>query len=191
MNSEEMKATEVTPAADENEEMTSPKEEPEKKSEKVTYTVEEVRAMLQAEGDRRVSGARRKWEREMGDEIVSCAEERAREMTLELSAEAEELRAALAESEKKMARRERELRVMRGLDERSLPRGLLPLFMAVEEDREVELMESLSSAIAEEAKRQVIERLGAPAPIVVPKKRVPTDEEYRTLPVATLQRMMR
>lgn len=191
MNPEEMnqaEATEVviTPEADVTE-----KSEAEKADAKVVYTAEEVRALLQSEGDRRVSGARRKWEREMGGEIESAAKERARELTTELSAEAEGLRIALAEAERKMAHRERELNVMRGLDARSLPQSLLPLFMAAEEGSEEALMESLSAVIADEAARRVRDRLGAPAPSVPPKKRVPTDEEYRTLPVATLQEMLR
>lgn len=195
MNREEMKTADIIgDAADVAENVTDVQDiagEKEKEPKNVTYTAEEVRSLLQSEGDRRVSGARRKWEREMGDEIASAAEDRARELTSQLSAEADELRAALIETERKMAYRERELTVMRGLDERSLPKELLPLFMAAEEGTEVGLMESLSAAIAEEAARQVIERLGAPAPVISPKKRVPTEEEYRTLPVATLQEMLR
>lgn len=159
--------------------------------EKTIYTAEEVRALLQSEGDRRVSGARRKWEKEMGTEIESAAQSRARELTDQLNCEAETLRAALAEAEEKMAHRERELSVMRGLDSRALPQKLLPIFMAAEQGTEEELMDSLTAVIADEAARQVMERLSSPAPTVPPKKRVPTEEEFRTLPVAELQRMLR
>ena len=166
-------------------------ERAEKSEEKTLYTAEEVRALLQSEGDRRVSGARRKWEKEMGDEIESAAESRARELTDQLNSEKENLRVALAEAEEKMAHRERELSVMRGLDSRALPQKLLPIFMAAEQGSEEELMDSLTAVIADEAARQVMERLASPAPTVPPKKRVPTEEEFRTLPVAELQRMLK
>lgn len=155
------------------------------------YSEKEVRLLLQSEGDRRVSGARRRWEREMVGEIAAAAEIRARELTRELEERELELRESLEETRRLMAYRERELGVIRSLDSRSLPVKLLPVFMAVEEGTEEELMDSLSRVIEEEARSRVRDRLASPAPVLPPKKRLPTEEEYRTLPVATLQKMLR
>lgn len=155
------------------------------------YTADEVRTLLRTEGERLVESARRKWESEMSGEIGAAAKECAREMTSKLTREADGLRRALEEAERKMASRERELKLVCLLDSRGLSKKLLPLISAAEEGTEEALADELSAVISEEAARRVSERLRSPAPSLPPKRRVPTADELRTLPVAELQEMLR
>ena len=159
--------------------------------EQAVYTADEVRALLRTEGERLVESARRKWESEMSGEIGAAAKECAREMTSKLTREADGLRRALEEAERKMASRERELKLVCLLDSRGLSKKLLPLISAAEEGTEEALADELSAVISEEAARRVSERLRSPAPSLPPKRRVPTADELRTLPVAELQEMLR
>lgn len=160
-------------------------------AEQAVYTADEVRALLRTEGERLVESARRKWESEMSGEIGAAAKECAREMTSKLTREADGLRRALEEAERKMASRERELKLVCLLDSRGLSKKLLPLISAAEEGTEEALADELSAVISEEAARRVSERLRSPAPSIPPKRRVPTADELRTLPVAELQEMLR
>ena len=160
-------------------------------AEQAVYTADEVRALLRTEGERLVESARRKWESEMSGEIGAAAKECAREMTSKLTREADGLRRALEEAERKMASRERELKLVCLLDSRGLSKKLLPLISAAEEGTEEALADELSAVISEEAARRVSERLRSPAPSLPPKRRVPTADELRTLPVAELQEMLR
>lgn len=160
-------------------------------AEQAVYTADEVRALLRTEGERLVESARRKWEIEMSGEIGAAAKECAREMTSKLTREADGLRRALEEAERKMASRERELKLVCLLDSRGLSKKLLPLISAAEEGTEEALADELSAVISEEAARRVSERLRSPAPSLPPKRRVPTADELRTLPVAELQEMLR
>lgn len=85
------------------------------------YSAEEVRALLQSEGDRRVSGARRKWEKETEEAIAGEASKRAAELTASLEAERERLCAELEGERERSRQRERELEIVRLLGERDLP----------------------------------------------------------------------
>lgn len=162
-----------------------------KAAEKATYTADEVRALLQSEGDRRVAGAKKKWEKETEEKIAASAEEMARTMTDSLRAEADGLRRALGEAEAEMASRERELALMNKLGERGLPKELLPMILPTEAGTESDVIDAICRVIDGCAKREVEARLRSSAPAAASGKHMPTADEVRTLPVAKLAELMR
>lgn len=158
--------------------------------EKVSYSADEVKALLQAEGDRRVSGARRKWERESREATEAEARRIACEMTDELIRETEELHACLELEREKSHRREREISVMHSLEKRSLPVELLPLIMAVDEESTEETADTLSRIISECASRETEKRLLSSKPRASSKGICLSSEEILNTPVAKLQELM-
>lgn len=158
---------------------------------KATYTADEVRALLQSEGDRRVAGAKKKWERETEEKIAATAAGMAADMTESLRAEADGLRRALGEAEAARAARERELSLVAALGERGLPRSLLPMILPAEAGTETALIDALCAVVDGMAKREVEARLKSCAPAAASGKRLPTADEVRTLPVAKLAELMR
>ena len=147
------------------------------------YSAEEVRALLQSEGDRRVSGARRKWEKETEEAIAGEASKRAAELTASLEAERERLCAEL-EGERERSR----LEIVRLLGERDLPATLLPLIMPARDCAEA--VGALADTVASLASRETKRRLSSDAPKAAEKGIKFTSEELRTIPVARLQEML-
>lgn len=154
----------------------------------VFYSAEEVRALLQSEGDRRVSGARRKWEKETEEAIAGEASRRAAELTASLEAERERLCAELEGERERSRQRERELEIVRLLGERDLPATLLPLIMPARDCAEA--VGALADTVASLASRETKRRLSSDAPKAAEKGIKFTSEELRTIPVARLQEML-
>lgn len=154
----------------------------------VFYSAEEVRALLQSEGDRRVSGARRKWEKETEEAIAGEASKRAAELTASLEAERERLCAELEGERERSRQRERELEIVRLLGERDLPATLLPLIMPARDCAEA--VGALADTVAVLASRETKRRLSSDAPKAAEKGIKFTSEELRTIPVARLQEML-
>ena len=152
------------------------------------YSAEEVRALLQSEGDRRVTGARRKWEKEAEEAIAGEASRRAAELTASLEAERERLCAELEGERERNRQRERELEIVRLLGERDLPATLLPLIMPARDCAEA--VGALADTVAALASRETKRRLSSDAPKVAEKGIKFTSEELRTIPVARLQEML-
>ena len=152
------------------------------------YSAEEVRALLQSEGDRRVSGARRKWEKETEEAIAGEASKRAAELTASLEAERERLCAELEGERERSRQRERELEIVRLLGERDLPATLLPLIMPARDCAEA--VGALADTVASLASRETKRRLSSDAPKAAEKGIKFTSEELRTIPVARLQEML-
>ena len=152
------------------------------------YSAEEVRALLQSEGDRRVSGARRKWEKEAEEAIAGEASRRAAELTASLEAERERLCAELEGERERSRQRERELEIVRLLGERDLPATLLPLIMPASDC--VGAVGALADTVAALASRETKRRLSTQAPKAAEKGIKFTSEELRTIPVARLQEML-
>lgn len=152
------------------------------------YSAEEVRALLQSEGDRRVSGARRKWEKETEEAIAGEASRRAAELTASLEAERERLCAELEGERERSRQRERELEIVRLLGERDLPATLLPLIMPARDCAEA--VGALADTVASLASRETKRRLSSDAPKAAEKGIKFTSEELRTIPVARLQEML-
>ena len=152
------------------------------------YSAEEVRALLQSEGDRRVTGARRKWEKEAEEAIAGEASRRAAELTASLEAERERLCAELEGERERSRQRERELEIVRLLGERDLPATLLPLIMPARDCAEA--VGALADTVAALASRETKRRLSSDAPKAAEKGIKFTSEELRTIPVARLQEML-
>ena len=159
-----------------------------KKKSGAFYSAEEVRALLQSEGDRRVSGARRKWEKETEEAIAGEASKRAAELTASLEAERERLCAELEGERERSRQRERELEIVRLLGERDLPATLLPLIMPARDCAEA--VGALADTVASLASRETKRRLSSDAPKAAEKGIKFTSEELRTIPVARLQEML-
>lgn len=158
--------------------------------EKDTYTAEEVRAMLQSESDRRVSGAKKRWEKELAERIETRSRELAERLTSDyterIAALEEELGTALEGSR----RRERSLEIAAALERASLPGELLPMVEAAEEGTEQALIDALRRTVDERSLEECARRLGTKAP-TAGGGRTLTTEEIRSLPVARLAEIMR
>lgn len=160
-------------------------------AQKTTYTADEVRALLQSEGDRRVSGAKKRWERELRDRIGEEAKAIAEEMNAELSERITELESSLTESRQQQKKRERELAISAALAEASLPMELLPLICSVENGSEDSVIDAIGKTVDKKAREMCEKRLTSKAPAAGEICRTLSPEEIRTLPVARLAELMK
>lgn len=159
--------------------------------EKAVYTADEVRAMLQSEADRRVSGAKKRWERELGDRIEEEAKRLAGEMTSEYAERITALEDELSAAHEKSLRRERALEISAALERAALPGELLPMIEAAEAGTEQALIDALRRTVDECSLAECARRVGTKPPSAAETKRALTSEEIRALPVARLAELMR
>ncbi len=157
---------------------------------KSTYTADEVRAMLQSEADRRVSGAKKRWEKEFGDRIETRSRELAERLTSDYAERIAALEGELADAIERSRRRERTLEIAAALERASLPGELLPMVEAAEEGSEQELIDALRRTVDERSLEECARRLGTRGP-AAGGGRTLTTEEIRSLPVARLAEIMR
>lgn len=156
---------------------------------KVTYTAEEVRAMLQSEADRRVSGARKRWEKELGDRIEAEARQLAGKMSSDYAGKIAALEAKLSEALEQNRSRERELEIIAALGRASLPGELLPMVKAAGEGTEQDLIDALRRTVDECTLAECARRIGTKGPAAETRRSL-TSEEIRSLPVARLAELM-
>lgn len=157
---------------------------------KSTYTADEVRAMLQSEADRRVSGAKKRWEKEFGERVETRSRELAERLTSDYAERIAKLEGELAAALERSRHRERTLEIAAALEKASLPGELLPMVEAVEAGREQEMIDALRRTVDERSLEECTRRLGTRAP-AAGGGRTLTSEEIRSLPVARLAEIMR
>lgn len=157
---------------------------------KDTYTADEVRTMLQSEADRRVSGAKKRWEKELADRIEVRSRELAEKLTSDYAERIAALEGELAQTLERSRCRERSLEIAAALERASLPGELLPMVEAAEEGREQELIDALRRTVDERSLEECARRLGTRGP-AAGGGRTLTTEEIRSLPVARLAELMR
>ena len=156
-----------------------------------TYTADEVRAMVQSESDRRVSGARAKWERDLDERIESEANERAAKLSASYAERVAELEGALAEERAQSARRERRLAIAAALDAAGLSAELIPMVEGVEAGKEDAAIAAVKAVIDERVAAQCARRVASKPPAAGETKRTLSASEIISLPVARLSELMR
>ena len=161
------------------------------RAEKQSYSAEEVRAIAQSEADRRVTGAKKRWERELGERVESEAKRLADEQTSEYAERITALEGELAAERAASARRERRLAIDAALAAAGLPSALAPLVEGVAEGDESAAIEAIARAVDESAKAECARRVVMKAPAAPETKRTLTENEIRALPVARLAELMK
>ena len=155
------------------------------------YTADEVRAMVQSESDRRVSGARAKWERDLAERVEAEANARAAQLTAAYAERIAELEGDLAAERERSERRERRLAIGAALDAAGLPSELAALVEGVAPGGEAEAIAAVKSAVDERAAAQCARRVASKAPAAGEAKRTLTPSEILSLPVARLSELMK
>ena len=156
-----------------------------------SYSADEVRALVQSEADRRVTGAKKRWERELGERIEGEAKRLAEELTAQYGERIAVLEGELAAEREAGARRERRLAIDAALAAAGLPAALAPLVEGVGAGGESEAIAAIKSAVAERALAECAKRIGTTAPAAGETKRSLTENEIRALPVARLAELMK
>ena len=156
-----------------------------------TYTADEVRAMIQSESDRRVSGARARWERDLDERIGLEAERRAAELTASYAQRVAGLESDLAEAKAQSERRERRLAIIAALEGAGLGTDLLPMVEGVESGSEAQAIAALKNAIEEKVAAECARRVVMKPPAAGSAKPKLTSSEILSLPVAQLSRLMK
>ena len=156
-----------------------------------SYTADEVRAIVQSEADRRVTGAKKRWEQKLGERVESEAKRLADELTAGYGERIAELEGELAAEREASAKRERRLAIGAALGEAGLPAQLAPLVEGVEIGAESAAIETLRQAVNERALDECAKRVVTRAPAAGETKRSLTENEIRALPVARLAELMK
>ncbi len=128
------------------------------------YTKAELDMLLQREGDRRVTAARQKWERESGEKIAEAARLSAEDTAMEKDRVIAELADKLRETENEMRRRECELECIRELEARGLPASLAPAVMCEDRGEMKRRLFVITGVIRAACEKEVHERLSGRTP---------------------------
>lgn len=156
-----------------------------------TYSADEVRAIAQSEADRRVTGAKKRWERELGDRVEGEAKRLAGQMTAEYGERIAVLEGELAAERAASARRERRLAIDAALAQAGLPAELAPLVEGAAPGGEDAAIEAICRAVEERSREECARRIVSKAPAAAQTKRPLTGNEIRALPVARLAELMK
>ena len=129
-----------------------------------TYTQEEVDALLQAETDRRISSAQKKWEKK-SQEKVREAEKLAKLSEQErFQYELEQREKKIAEKEKQMALMENKAEASKALNERGISIALADFVVAEDADTMMENIKLLEEEFKKSVKAEVEKRLAGSSP---------------------------
>ena len=156
-----------------------------------TYTADEVRAMVQSESDRRVTGARSRWERDLEERVEAEAAARAARLAESDAKRIAELECELAAERERSERRERRLAIASALEAAGLSGELIPLVEGVAPGAEDAAIAAVRSAVDERAAAECARRVVSKPPVAGEAKRALTAEEIAVTPIARLAELMR
>lgn len=162
---EDNKSTQVTGAETTNDTSTTG-------NETKTYTQEEVDALLQREGDKRVTEALKKAERKNADKVREAQKLAQMDSQQKYEYELEQREKAIEEKEKALALAENKNEASKILADKGLSLSLVDFVVAEDAETMNDRIKTLDKAFKESVKREVEKRLGSSAP----KKNLPTDE---------------
>ena len=137
-----------------------------------TYTQEEVDALLQREGDKRVTEALRKAERKNAERVKEAQKLAQMNESEKYQYELEQREKAIEEKEKALALAENKNEASKILADKGLSLSLVDFVVAEDAETMNDRIKTLDKAFKESVKREVEKRLGSSAP----KKNLPTDE---------------
>lgn len=157
-------------------------ETPTTDDEKTTYTLEEVQAMLQKEGDRRVSEALKKAERKNAEKMKEAEKLAKMNADEKFQYELEQREKAIAEKEKALALAENKNAASKILADKGISLELVDFIIAEDADTMKSNISLLEKAFKQSVKAEVEKRLGSSTP----KQNLPLD---RTLTKADFAKM--
>ena len=137
-----------------------------------TYTQEEVDALLQREGDKRVTEALRKAERKNAEKVKEAQKLAQMNESEKYQYELEQREKAIEEKEKALALAENKNEASKILADKGLSLSLVDFVVAEDAETMNDRIKVLDKAFKESVKREVEKRLGSSAP----KKNLPPDE---------------
>ena len=137
-----------------------------------TYTQEEVDALLQREGDKRVTEALRKAERKNAERVKEAQKLAQMNESEKYHYELEQREKAIEEKEKALALAENKNEASKILADKGLSLSLVDFVVAEDAETMNDRIKVLDKAFKESVKREVEKRLGSSAP----KKNLPPDE---------------
>ena len=137
-----------------------------------TYTEEEVQAMLQREGDRRVSEALKKAERKNADKVREAEKLAKMNESEKFQYELEQREKAIIEKEKALALAENRNEASKILAEKGISLDLVDFIVAEDAETMSSNISLLEKAFKNSVKAEVEKRLGSKTP----KQNLPTDE---------------
>ena len=137
-----------------------------------TYTQEEVDALLQREGDRRVTDALKKAERKNADKVREAQKLAQMDSQQKYEYELEQREKAIEEKEKALALAENKNIASQILADKGLSLSLVDFVIAEDAETMNSNIRLLEKAFKDSVKREVEKRLGSSAP----KKNLPPDE---------------
>ena len=136
-----------------------------------TYTQEEVDAMLQQEGDRRVTEAQKKWSRKTEARVAEAQKLATMNEEQKYQYELESREKAIAEKEAALALAENKATASTVLADKGISAKLVDLVVAEDADTMMNNITLLERAFKESVKAEVEKRLSTSTP----KKNLPTD----------------
>lgn len=149
-----------------------------------SYTQEEVDALLQAEVDRRITGALKKQEKK-NQEKIKEAEKLAKLSEQErFQYELEQREKAIAEKEKQMALMENKAEASKALNERGISIALADFVVAEDADTMMENIKVLEDEFKKSVKAEVEKRLAGNSPKKNLDNKGMTREEFQKLSFA-------
>lgn len=127
-------------------------------------TQEELNALLQREGDRRVTEAMKKADKKRADAVAEAEKVARMDENQKYKYELEQKEAALSEREKKLVLAENKIEAQRILSSKSLPIELVDLVVAEDADTMKTKIEGLEVAFTNAVKMEVESRLKSATP---------------------------
>lgn len=154
-------------------------------AETLTMTQEELNAMLQKEGDRRVTSAQAKWEKTTAAKLSEA--DKLAKMDAEARREYE-----FEQREKQLEQREREIILQSNtaqcvsiMSQKGLDTALVDLVVSEDADEMNERIKLLERSIKDAVSKQVLERIGSDAPAAGSTSTEGlTKESFRKMPLA-------
>ena len=141
-----------------------------------TYTEEEVQALLQKEGDRRVSSAQKKWEKDLENKMAEAEKLRNMDESQRKEYEYTQKLQELEQREKDFAIAQNKIEAMKVLSNRNLPVDFIDYMM----ENITKFEKTFNSAVAD----AVAKRIASPAPKTGSAKQTGlTREEFKKLNV--------
>ena len=152
-------------------------------------TIEELQALLQREGDKRVTEAMKKADKKKADAIKEAERLAAMSAEEKYKYELDKREAAIAEKERSLALAENKVAASQILQEKGLPIALVDLVVAESAETMNERIKGLESAFTSAVKTEVENRLKAATPKVGAQDVKP--KNYAKMSLAEISAMMK
>ena len=152
-------------------------------------TIEELQALLQREGDKRVTEAMKKADKKKADAIKEAERLAAMSAEEKYKYELDKREAAIAEKERSLALAENKVAASQILQEKGLPIALVDLVVAESAETMNERIKGLESAFTSAVKTEVENRLKAATPKAAAQDVKP--KNYAKMSLAEISAMMK